>query len=206
MWKGLKIYGVRVYGRQDTAVTSNKARDLARDEQIPYSRVVVDEDGIGGAVVDNNKGFCGFIANSSALDNPDSKEPENYANLKAQCSYKLAEKINKHEIAVEIEQGQFVSEVPGITFEVWKDMFVEELEQIKSKDKDKDTKLKVRSKEEVKEELGRSPDFGDTAMMRMRLEYPSKKKMGGVKIIRPKNPGGFNRNRPVDNNAPPGKW
>lgn len=188
LWKGWKIYGVRIYAKQDTKVTSDKARDIARVEQIPYSRVVVDEDGIGGAVVDNNKGFRGFIANSTQLDNPHTDEPENYQNLKAQCSYKLAEKINAHEVAIEIEDGQFKSEVPGITLEVWKEMLAEELEYIRSKDKDKDTKLKVISKEEVKEHLGRSPDFSDTMMMRSMLEYGGIKR-GGVKIVRPQSSG-----------------
>lgn len=193
LWKGMTIYGVRIYQKQDTAVTSRKAKEIAATEEIPYSRSVVDEDGIGGAVVDNNTGMVGFVANTPAQDNPLSGEKENYANLKAQCSYKLADMVNKHGLAVKIEPGQFLSEVPEITFEVWKEQFTEELDQIKSKDKDRDVKLKVRSKEEVKAELGRSPDFADTAMMRMLLEYPSKKKTGKVTIHKPANYKGFNR-------------
>jgi len=50
-------------------------------------------------------------------------------------------------------------------------MLIEELEQIKSKDIDKDTKLKIVSKDEIKEVLGRSPDFSDTLMMRSYFEY-----------------------------------
>lgn len=193
LWKGWTIYGVRIYSKQDTAVTSGKAKDIARDEQIPYSRIVPDEDGIGGGFVDQMRGVRGFVANSTALENPETGEPENYANLKAQCSYRLAEKVNKHGIAVKIEPGQFISEVPGLTLEVWKEQFTEELEQIKSHNKDRDTKLRVRQKEDVKEELGRSPDFADTALMRGLLDYPSKKHMGGVRIIKPKNYRGFNR-------------
>ncbi len=185
LWEGWRIYGVRIYQKQDTAVTSLKTREIAKEEKIPYSHCLADEDGIGGAVVDNNKGFVGFVANSSPLENPNTKEPENYVNLKAQCSYKFSEKVNNHEVSVDIKPGQFISEVPGVTFETWKDMFIEECEQIKSKGKDKDTKLRVVSKEEVKEVLGRSPDFSDTAMMRARFEYPSKLKMKGVHIYQP---------------------
>ncbi len=170
LWKGWKIYGVRIYAKQDTFITSQKARDICREEAIPYSRSLADEDGIGGAVVDNNKGFRGFIANSSALENLMTHERDNYANLKAQCGYKLAEKINKHEMAIDIEEGQFISEVNGLTQEVWKEQLIEELEQIKSKDVDKDQKLKLVPKDEVKELLGRSPDFSDTALMRPMLD------------------------------------
>lgn len=171
LWKGLKLYGVRIYAKQDTLTTSLKVKDLARDEKMPFSRIVADEDGIGGAVVDNCRGIRGFIANSVVLDNPVTHKPENYVNLKAQCSYKLAEVINAHGISIAIEEGQFLSEVPGLTYEVWKEQLVEELEQIKSKDIDKDQKLKIVSKDEIKETLGRSPDFADTMMMRMMLEY-----------------------------------
>lgn len=171
LWQGWKLYGVRIYAKQDTFVTSQKAKDIARDEQIPYSHCLADEDGIGGAVVDNNKGFKGFIANSQALDNPVTHQPENYVNLKAQATYKLTEKINSHQLSISIEPNQFISEVPAITFEVWKEQLIEELEQIKSKDIDKDTKLKIVSKEDIKEVLGRSPDFSDTLMMRAYFEY-----------------------------------
>lgn len=171
LFKGLKLYGARVYQKQDTAVTSEKAKIVAGEERIPYSHCLADEDGIGGAVVDNNKGFLGFIANSPQLENPLTNEPENYANLKSQCSYKLAEMVNRHRLAIDIQPENFKSEVNGLTYEVFKDMLIEELEAIKSKNMDKDAKLRVRSKEEVKEEIGRSPDFSDTLMMRMRFEY-----------------------------------
>ena len=191
IWRGWTIVGVRIYAKQDTAVTSVKARDLMRDKEISYSRSVFDEDGIGGSVVDQNKGVIGFVANSTPRINPQTKEPENYANLKAQCSYKLAEKVNAHQFAVKIQPGEFISEVPGITFEVWKDMLTEELDHIKSKNKDRDQKLRVVDKETTKEALGRSPDFADTAMMRSILEYPSVVQSRRVTVTRPKNPGGF---------------
>lgn len=180
LWKGWKLYGVRIYAKQDTAVTSLKVRTLAIEERIAYSRIVVDEDGIGGAVVDNNKGVKGFVANSIALDNPKTHQPENYVNLKAQCSYKFAEMINSHQMAIAIEPNQFISEVPGLTYEVWKEQLTEEIEQIKSKDMDKDTKLKIVSKDEIKEVLGHSPDFSDTAMMRSLLEYKISSGNGAV--------------------------
>lgn len=185
LWKGMTIYGVRIYAKQDIAVTAQKASEICAAEHIPYSRAVYDEDGVGGGVVDLNKGCRGFIGNSSALLNPTTKEPENYANLKSQCSYKLAEVINSHGLAVKIEPGQFISEVPGITFEVWRDMFLEELAHIKSKDIDKDRKLRVQAKEDVKDAIQRSPDFSDTAMMRMMLEYPQKNAPATIHVHKP---------------------
>jgi len=185
LWEGFRVYGVRIYQKQDTQVTSEKARIVAADERIPYSHCLADEDGIGGAVVDTNKGFQGFIANTPAMENKITEEKENYANLRSQCHYVMADKINKHMMAINVRPEQFKSEVPGLTFEVWKEMLAEELEAIKSKDMDKDNKLKVRSKEEVKEEIGRSPDFSDTLMMRMKFDYGTTGVAHVVKIYRP---------------------
>lgn len=203
LWRGSTLYGVRIYQKQGIDVTTQKSKDLAAVEGVAYSRIVPDEDGIGGGVVDGMKGVRGFVANSQPLDNPATKEKENYANLKAQMSYKIAELINDHKIAIKIDPNNFISEVPGVTYEVWKDQLIEELQYIRSKDKDRDVRLRVVSKEDIKAELGRSPDFSDTLMMRALLEYPNKNKSGGnVKIIRPRNYKGFNRaaiRRPGDN-------
>lgn len=51
-----------------------------------------------------------------------------------------------------------------------KEKIIQELKQIKSKDSDKDGKLKIIPKEEVKELIGRSPDFSDTMLMRCLFE------------------------------------
>lgn len=174
LFKGLRLYGVRIYQKQDTAETSRKARDVMRDERIPFSRTIADEDGIGGGVVDQCKGIKGFVGNSTPLPNPllrSEAADENYANLRSQCYYKLSELVNTHKVSIDIEANQFVSDVEGITFEVFKDLLIEELAAIKSKSIDKDQKLRVIPKEEIKEQISRSPDFSDTLMMRMRFEY-----------------------------------
>ena len=46
-------------------------------------------------------------------------------------------------------------------------MLIEDLEQIKQKDPGKDQPLRVLTKEEIKEIIGRSTDIGDAMMMRM---------------------------------------
>ena len=48
-----------------------------------------------------------------------------------------------------------------------KELIIEDLEQIKQKDPGKDAPLQILSKEEIKENLGRSTDIGDAMMMRM---------------------------------------
>jgi phage terminase large subunit len=190
LWKGFRIYRTYVYAKQRTTSTEDRIREIARLEHIPYSHIVIDEDGIGGGVVDHLPGVKGFMANSSPL--PTKAHPTivpNYKNLKAQCSYMLAELVNNHGIAVD---NSVVTEVEGITPEVVKQHTIEELEQIKRKDPDADDKkLQVVPKEEVKEKIRRSPDYADAMMMRMYFELKRPTKVttptgvGGVKQLIP---------------------
>ena len=110
--------------------------------------IIVDEDGVGGGVVDILR--CkGFVNNSRPLNK------ENYQNLKTQCYYKLADEINKGQIGIKIND---ISQ---------KNHIIEELEQVRSKDMDKDNKLQIIPKEIIKAIIGRSPDYADAIMMRM---------------------------------------
>lgn len=123
------------------------ARKLMKEYSIPLSRVVADEDGVGGGVVDylNCKGF---VNNSKALNG------DNYNNLKSQCSVLMAKRISERGCG-EICNDKDVRDVLG-----------EEMEQVKLKDIDKDGKVSIIPKDEMKETLGRSPDDWDSVMMR----------------------------------------
>ncbi len=79
-----------------------------------------------------------------------------FQHLKAQCAFKLAELVETHKIAVRPGGDQ--------------DEVAEEFAQIRQRDGDKDGKLKIIGKDEVREALGRSPDTGDTFIMRMYFE------------------------------------
>lgn len=153
VWKGwrVKLYH---YAKLSITETAELIKKFANTNNIPMSRVIADEDGVGGGVVDI-LGCQGFVNNSVALDNPLTGEKENYNNLKSQCYYLLAKLIN--------EAGLFIEEVDIET----REQIVEELEQVKQFNMDKDGKKQIMPKDKVKELIGRSPDFSDTLMMRM---------------------------------------
>lgn len=155
LWEGWKVYKIIEIAKSGLDKVEDKIRDIAKEEFIPYSHIIVDEDGVGGGVVDNLKGIKGFINNSSALPNPLTKEKENYKNLKSQCYYMLADKINARGIRIETDSEQV---------KIWLE---EELELVKAKDIEKDAPLQIIPKDEVIELLGRSPDYSDALMMRM---------------------------------------
>lgn len=114
---------------------------------VPLSHVLVDEDGVGGGVKDY-VGCKGFMGGRKPYKN------DNYLNLRAQCYYYFAKKVNKREVAVRTQNS------------VIKQLIIEECEYIKAHNRDKDTKLQIMPKELIKKRLGRSPDFSDTLMMR----------------------------------------
>lgn len=153
VWNGLTVTKIHTYQKQGTNTTADKIKELEQIHSVPRSHIVIDEDGIGGGVLDQLPGAKGFLNGSKPF------RDENYQNLKTQCYYLLAKKINKREIAVKCDDPKV------------KELLTEELEQVKSKDMDKDGKLKIQPKEIVKELIGRSPDYSDALMFRMYYEF-----------------------------------
>lgn len=152
-----------VKGKRVTEVAED-GKEIAIRFNIPMSRVIADDDGVGGGVVDILR--CkGFVNGSSALENPANSNKEFYENLKTQCTYMAADQINKRETG-------FAHTVVNPAF---KEKFVEEAEQVKRRDPDSDGKLKIMRKEDVKELIGRSPDDWDCFMMRQWFRLKPKK-------------------------------
>lgn len=150
---------------------------VAAENQIPFSHCAVDEDGVGGGIVDINRGMRGFLGGSSPIEAEEDEDEDietnkpqqkrAFANLKAQCAYLAADKVNKHLAAVRTKDAQV------------REWLTEELEQIKEQNVDSDEKKRqLVPKAETKIILGRSPDFGDAFIMRavFDLRAPAKKR------------------------------
>ena len=154
VWRDFCIYKIYHFGKRSTKETADFLKKLVDIEGVPRSNIVVDEDGVGGGVVDQVQGCKGFINNSQAKST-NTIYKKNYANLKTECYFLLAKYIDEARIGCE-----------PIDIDV-KKRIIEDLEQIKWKDPEKDNKISITPKEEIKENLGKSPDFGDALMLRM---------------------------------------
>ena len=156
IWEGLFIE--KVYNMDN--ISSEELNGILTKHKIPRSKCAIDEDGVGFGLVKDMPGVKGFVNNASPIKRKKETEEEkairNYANLKAQCWFELANYVNSGRIGISKD----------IRVET-KELIIEDLEQIKQKDPGKDQPLRILTKEDIKENLGRSTDIGDAMMMRM---------------------------------------
>lgn len=159
VWSGFRVVEIFSLDKSSITETSEAIRGLATKWKIPNSNIIADEDGVGGGVVDILK--CKGFVNNSKPKKEDNTIVE-YQNLKTQCYYKLAEKIQRNEIFINCNDGYL------------QDLIIKELEQIKRDKIDSDGKLRIIPKEKIKELLGHSPDYTDALMMRIYFELKEK--------------------------------
>jgi phage terminase large subunit len=152
LWHGLVLKKWYVFGRQSTTETAKVVIALSDTHSVPRSQIIIDDGGISGGVVDQVSGCSPFLGARSSF-NTESNNFVNYGNLRAQSYFKLADMVNTNQIYIEDTE--------------YKEVVLEELEQIKKKDIEKEGKIYIVEKEKMKEVLGRSPDFADVLQMRM---------------------------------------
>ena len=151
-WEGFRLIKILTIDKSDLVTVANMIQETARNNGVPASNIVIDEDGMGSGVVDMVRGCKGFSNGGRAL------KGENYGNLKSQMYFKLADLVNKGDVYV--LDHKYRKEI------------IEELEVLTIERIDNDlTKLQVMKKEKIKQFLGRSPDFADAMMMRMYLHH-----------------------------------
>lgn len=163
LFHGFVLKEIIVIDKCSTTELVEEIQKLQDKEWIPSRQTLVDEAWVGWWVVDQL--WCrGFVGNRSAIS-PLSKKflyekQRNYASLKDQCTFLLADAINENKFHIETQVG--------------KEQLLEELDTLVQIDIDKEWPLKVIKKEQQKEKLWRSPDYADTMVMRMFFEIPSK--------------------------------
>ena len=128
------------------------------------SNVVADADGLGNYLESYIRNIKQFRGNKRAMNFKD------YDNLKSECAWKLAEMINKRELKL-------------ICTPVQEEMIKQELAVCLKRDNlDSDhQKKKLIKKDQMKRELGRSPDYFDNLLMVM-IFHLSKRAGNTIKV------------------------
>lgn len=170
VWEGLRlIEAVVLYGKKVTEV-ADYIKFLSTKHEVPLSNIIVDEDGVGGGVVDI-LGCKGFVNNSqpvitNQVNDRGKMIPDNFINLKSQCYFLLADMINDARIFISAPLHEMF-EPDGRSV---RELLNQELENVRQGEVDGDGKKSVIKKDKVKEIIGRSPDFSDAMMMRVYVE------------------------------------
>lgn len=159
VWSGYRAEKIVSFAKSSITDLTTTIKKLMLEYSIPVSNVIADEDGVGGGIVDV-LGCKGFVNGSRPFD--EANQPAQYQNLKSQCYFHLAKRINEDSIYINANAEDKESIIP-------------ELEQVKRHNIDSDGKLAILPKEKVKELLGRSPDFADALMMRMYFDLKPQK-------------------------------
>jgi len=151
VWDGYTIIDSHSMAISKTTQISDKIKAFQVKYSISNSNTVVDADGVGGGVVDE-VGCKGFVNNGKPIRVDGQKEE--FDNIKSQCGFKLADLVN---------EGKIINRADLEEIEI--ESIKEELEQLKRKDSDK--KQGLIKKDDMKKNLGRSPDWMDNMIMRM---------------------------------------
>lgn len=160
VWYGWRLIDVIVRDKVDGKQIVELIEEVAKEHGVPKSRIAYDGDGLGafiGGYLDKAKAF---INGSKAIEVK--KNKLEFYNLKSQCYYILAEKINEAGMTISADVDRWWPEI------------AEDLECVKNRNFGTDLKFRVLKKEEVKKLIGRSPDFSDMMMMRAIFDLDKK--------------------------------
>jgi len=149
-WDGLVCRFVVDKGKSDGKSIETDVKQVMTSEGVSHSHTIVDSDGMGAYLESYLKGIKEFHGGAQAM------HKKEFANLKAECGYKLAEKVNKREIKI-------------ICSPIQKEQIIKEMGVLKAKNVDSDeSRKRLIGKDDMKEQLnGKSPDYLDTLIMGM---------------------------------------
>ncbi|MBF9252471.1 hypothetical protein I2I11_04125 [Pontibacter sp. 172403-2] len=168
VWDNWRVIDVAWFDISSTSDIAKQVKAYEKQYAVPRSQTVCDADGVGGGVVDQLPGMKSFVNNAKPLPQEiggKKVEKPNYDNLKTQCYYHAAEKVNNAMAFISPDVADRIIRHKGVEKRL-RDYINEELRAIRKGSADKDGKKKLNSKEEQRIILGRSPDFADSFMMR----------------------------------------
>jgi hypothetical protein len=178
VWYGWKVIKLIVITKND----ANELVEVIEKERQAYKiikgNVIVDQDGVGAGVVKLGS-YTGFSGRLAPMEVREAKEP--YANRKTQFYYRLAERVNNHEISICLNNENVVIDGVYGTKMKYKGKVVDvrefikaDLRVIKKEKLDPEGKYQINTKEQQKIILkGRSPDFGDALSLRVQFDLKS---------------------------------
>lgn len=155
LWDGYHIDHIYVEDKSTGPTLVATIDQMAKMEGVGRSHIIVDADGLGGMGVADYLRGCVRFHGGSAFIPQKGDDQLNFKNLRSQCYYLLADYVNDRSLSIDTDLSQHRVDLTL------------ELESVRRGDDLAEGKLRIITKDEMKELIGRSPDFADTLMMRM---------------------------------------
>lgn len=159
VWNGFKIEAFKEIDKCDANEVTDLLKNISEKYNVPRSNIAYDADGLGSFLRGYLKGAKPFNNGSKPIKIQGNMP--NYKNLKSQCGYALAKKINNAGILIDCD--------------INKSELIKELECLQSYELDKEGKMQLIPKSKIKEIIGHSPDKLDALIMRMFFELNPKR-------------------------------
>ena len=141
VWSGMQLIKFVEVDKCDADEVETLLKKLADENKVMRSNITYDADGLGSFLRGYLKGAKPFNNGSKPIK-VDGKET-NYKNLKSQCGYLLAKKINSGEIYFNCN--------------IDRSEMIKELECLQSYSLDSEAKIQLMPKAKIKEIIGHSP-------------------------------------------------
>lgn len=173
VWDDWTMLDISYMEKSDSSVIEHYLDFKMNLFNVPMSNLAYDSDGLGNFLRGKFKEAIPFNNGAAPIITPEiQKEIDEaarkgikkqipYANLKTQCSFILAEKF-KNGVISRLHTAKIDKKA--------EESIIQELGAIQSWKIDDEKRLFVMPKEEVKKEIGRSPDFADAFIMRSIFE------------------------------------
>jgi phage terminase large subunit len=178
VWDGWVVIDVLTLDKSESDVVLLKLKSMMNKWAIPGQRVTFDSQGVGDYLKGQLKSAVPFIGSGTPLaeKNLTDRQKEvarrpHYKNLRAQCYHGIAEKVANAEVYFEYPSHAA------------REALAQELRATKKLPTPDGGKYQIVPKEDIKDAIGRSPDFADAFSMRYIFELsPAPKK--SVRVVR----------------------
>ena len=178
VWFGWCVVAISIQTKSDPRLIAGEIEKLRIKYNVPRNKVVIDSDGVGNDVVKLGN-YLAFHGGAKCLYDSTINKREAYKNLKTQCFYRIANRINRLELGFQLTYDSVFVDGKQTDSIVLKSKVIKVTELIKrhwrairKKNMDNEGKIQINSKDEQKIILmDESPDFADTTMMREYFEF-----------------------------------
>ena len=153
VWSGFILIDLVVIDKCDATEVERVIKETAKKHSVQRSHIAYDADGLGTFLQGYLKGAVPFHNGSAPIK--EAGQAVDYRNLKSQCYFIFAKRADSGGYWIDSEAA-----------DDYRDKITEDLQAIKERIKGSENKVEIINKDEVKEIIGRSPDFSDMLMMR----------------------------------------